>query len=240
MPALVGKPRKATGTFPRSVERWRSLVGSEIERGKYPFPVELILGLMTIESRGKVGVVNPNSKASGLLQVMPIALKDFNQDTGSNLSMATMRGTSPDDAREQIRVGLHVLGKAWRVAYREIAKRTDEQIPVSDLARIADLWYAAGGVFGRKALTRASRPTFDAIAISSPGKAVAHAQGVWMYASRAGASWDFDDIDRYLGERGKKIKPKKKPFDGLIAGLLLMAIAWKFLIKPSNPKGPKS
>ena len=222
MPAPAGKLAK-TSAFPRAVERWRGIVRSELERGNYPWPAELILALIHTESAGVAGAVNQASGASGLMQVMPIVVKGFNRKYGTNLTMDTMRAKTPEAVRLQIRIGLNALANFWRNAYVELGRRAE--IPVSDLARIADLWYVAGGRYAKRALRRSPAPTWTAIAAANPGRAVTHAETVWERTHRAVPIWDYAAIDAFLG---KKYRPARS---GFLAGLILIGLASRFLPK---------
>ena len=62
------------------VDQWQALIAAELERAGYPLPGELVEAVMHRESRGRVGVINPSSGASGLMQVMPVALRDYNNN----------------------------------------------------------------------------------------------------------------------------------------------------------------
>ena len=63
----------------QNTARWAPLVLTELQKQSLPLPVELILAVIDVESRGVTGLVNPKSGASGLMQVMPIALKHYNR-----------------------------------------------------------------------------------------------------------------------------------------------------------------
>lgn len=225
-------------SFPEAVEHWRYLVETELQRGGYPFPPELILSLIRFESGGKAGVVNPKSKASGLMQVMGVALEDFNRLTGSRFVMADLRGSSIESARKQIQVGLWVLGSFWRGAYNYLKKHM-KTVPVDDLAKIGDLFYAAGPGAIRPLLDRLSTPLFEAFVKKYPThKAGIHAANVWGLSAENKPQWNLPLVDSWVaGSTNGAIA--KTPEQGFLLALLVVVVVWFFFGKFSAGKEKK-
>ena len=139
------------------VEKWSTLINSELGRAGYPLPPELVKAVMYRESRGNVGAINPSSGASGLMQVMPIALKDYNQNHQRKYTMADLRGKTQTAAKTQIRIGLWILARFWKGAFNYLRKRLGE-VALDDLARIADMFYAAGPGNSKKKIAKVHQP----------------------------------------------------------------------------------
>lgn len=125
--------------FKGSVERWRTQVRYELDRQKVPLPEDLILSLISIESSGIPGLVNPRSNASGLGQIMPIALRQYNQ-YNPPIDWQTMRQKTSEASNAQIRVLVWTLAQYWVI----MAKSKAILGTVGDLARYADCAYTAG------------------------------------------------------------------------------------------------
>jgi hypothetical protein len=129
--------------IPTSVSRWEPIVRAELGSQSVPLPHELILAVIKVESSGKPGLVNNKSGASGLMQIMPTTLQDFNSRHGTNYTMADMQSESDSAARKQIQVGIGVLAHYWKRAFKYLSNRLSD-VPIDELAHIADLFYTAG------------------------------------------------------------------------------------------------
>jgi hypothetical protein len=205
------------------------MVEAEIRRSGYPLPPELVLAVMARESRGNPGVINPSSGASGLMQVMPIALKDYNRHNSPTISMDYMQLKNDGGARAQIRVGLWILARFWRGAYRYLKKKLGE-VPLDDLAKTADFFYASGPANAKKKLDRVPRPTFEAVKARFPDShRIAPAQRVWDSVRKMGGQWDLAAIDQWL--EGGVIQQQQKTLFGAAAGLALIAVAWWYFAR---------
>lgn len=202
---------------------------AELERQHVPLPSDLILSVMHVESRGKPGLVNPTSGASGLMQVMPGTLIDFNQRHGKSYSIADMRGSGIGSALKQIEVGIAVLAHYWKSAYRYLDKRLST-VPIDLLSKTADLFYAAGPGATQKRLAKISTITWPAIQSAYPTwAAMPHPNKVFSEPM----SFDLPAIGNWLEGPLDKIKPPAKM--GFAFGVLvLMAAYW--LMKKGNPK----
>ena len=86
----------------KSVLKWAPLVSEQLTAQGVPLPASLILAVINVESNGKAGIVNPKSGASGLMQVMPGTLTDYNQRHGKNYPLSAMRSPLESDAKKQI------------------------------------------------------------------------------------------------------------------------------------------
>jgi soluble lytic murein transglycosylase-like protein len=209
------------------VEQWRSAVEQELDRARLPLPAELVLAVMKRESNGRVGVKNPRSGASGLMQVMPIALKHYNQNHTTKYGMTDLRATTQQAGVVQIRVGLWILAFFVKSAYRYLKRRLGE-VPLDDLIRTTDFFYAAGPGNARKKLDKVPRPSFENVKARWPNwDRIAPAQLVWTRSQ--GAAWDVGGIDSWL--EGDIADETEKAGMGAAVGLVIMAIAWFYFEK---------
>ena len=104
------------GALVRHSERWRPLVVAELERIGSTVPPELVLAAWWNESRGDPSQVN-SIGATGLGQVLPVALRFYNGATSNALSIADLRGTSSRAVALQARVSIYLYDHhARRVA----------------------------------------------------------------------------------------------------------------------------
>lgn len=215
----------------KGVEQWRALIGSELDKSGYPLPSELVEAVMHRESRGRVGAVNPSSGASGLMQVMPIALKDYNQNHKIKYTMEHLRAKNQAGARIQIRIGLWILARFWRAAFKYMKKKLST-VALDDLAKIADIFYAAGPGNARKRLDKIV-PTYENAKNAFPKwDRIIPAQKVWDYVASAGGNWDLDSIDSWL-ESGALIE-RKKTYMGAAIAIVIIAIAVWYMQKGSK------
>lgn len=206
------------------------IVREEIESGEYPFPVELIESLIQVESGFKPGVVNKNSGASGLMQIMPIALKDYNLHNWPKLEMVDLQGSSISSVRNQIKTGLWILGTFWKGAYSYLQPRT-HTVPLDELVRIADLFYVAGPAATKTRLSKLPIPTFVAVSAANPKwNALPHPNKVWTWTQNKSPQWDLEAIDRWVRSGNA---PIVAGFDGQLGAFMLAAIilifGWYYL-----------
>lgn len=211
------------------------MIEREIANGGYPFPPELILSLTYYESRGRAGAVNPTSKASGLIQVMPGTLDWYNsKNPNAQVSLATMRENTEDAGAAQIRVGLWVLGVFWKSAYKWIRKQRDN-VPVGDLARFGDAFYA-GGPGKVQRMAKNMQRTWAAWQGRYPNSTITkHADVVLQTTEEQSPTWSLDAVNRFVegetdsgdsDDSGETITPVEPPAKkGLIIGLAVLAIA---------------
>lgn len=211
----------------RSVERWRQTVEKELSRQGIPLPVIVILSLIDVESNGVPGLVNAKSGASGLMQVMPRTLEDYNRNhPGQTVALSEMQ--SKDAGEKQIRVGLSVLASFWKNAYRYLKSRLSE-VDVFDLSRIADLFYVAGPSATKKRLDKLAVPSYHAVVERFPKwNALPHPKNVFDNIEPV---WDLTAIDPWLEANIKR----NKTLVGSALIYLLLAVAgyWLFL-RPKN------
>jgi hypothetical protein len=205
----------------KASENWRNEVLTELFKQNVPLPSDLIISLIYVESRGKAGSINEKSGASGLTQVMPITLQDFNNRTGKNYTMSDLRRNDVSSAKKQIEVGISVLANYWRSAFKYLSKRY-EKVPIDELAHIADLFYVAGPGATKKRLNKLSNPTWHEIQKAFPKwDALPHPRNVFNKP----ISWDIEEIDNWLS--GSISKIAKNPVTGFAFGvLILMATYW--------------
>lgn len=204
----------------KSVIRWEPLVISELNSQGVPLPASLILAVINVESRGKPGLVNPKSGASGLMQVMPTTLQDFNSRHGKTYAMSDMRSEDDSSARKQIEVGIAVLAHYWKRAYKYLTDRL-ENVPVDELAHIADLFYAAGPGATMKRLDKLATPTWEAVKAAFPNwNAIPHPTKIF----KIDHPWNVSKIGQWLEGPLKKIV--KDPRVGFAAGILVLMLAY--------------
>lgn len=203
-----------------AVLKWAPAVRAELAAQGVPLPEQLILQLMHVESRGTVGLINKKSGASGLMQVMPGTLQDFNLRHGRSYTMSDLQGTSDTAARRQIEVGIGVLATYWRGAYQYLKKRMVD-VPVDELAHIADLFYVAGAGATKHRLNKLSSPTWAAVQAAYPTwNALPHPRNVF---STPIAHWDLAGIETWL--KGK-VKQFGNPKTGFALGVIVLVIAY--------------
>jgi len=216
------------------VERFRPQVTTELSRGNYPFPPELILAVIQAESGGTPGQVNPKSGASGLMQIMPIALKDYNQRNKTKLKMDDMKAKTSEAIFLQIRVGIDILGQYWKQAYKFLEPRLTT-VQLDDLGPVSSIFYVAGQGAAKKRLAVLEHPTFAAIAKRYPEwNALAYARKVWRLTADQNPVWDLDAIDEWVGGETKPVTPPliaKTPQNGFLLAMLLVAIASFYMKK---------
>ena len=209
----------------KAVERWRDTVRSELELAKCPLPVDLILSVIHVESRGYPGHRNPKSGASGLMQVMPGTLAWYNKQTGSPIPLSKLR--SPDYPREQIRVGIWVLGQFWRSAHKYMASRLTD-VPVDELGKIADLFYVAGPAAAKKRLDQVDVPFFSYVESRFPKwNALPHPRNVWKILPDT-TIWPTESIASWLKAA---IGGEKKSRNSSIFLLIIMAAGYWWFMK---------
>lgn len=209
------------------VEKWREIVLSELRRGNYPLPPDLVLAVIKRESNGSVGVVNPSSGASGLMQVMPIALRHYNENHSQQYTMADLRSKTSAAAKIQIRIGIWILAFFWKSAYRYLKSKLGT-VPLEDLCKVADFFYAAGPGNAKRKLDQLPRPTYVATKRSFPNwDRIVPAQRVWDFVQNSGAQWDISAIDRWLsGEITDDDQQTKK---GAAIAIVIVAIAMWYM-----------
>lgn len=211
--------------------------GLIVERG-YPYPPELITAVIWIESRGNIGALNPKSGASGLMQIMPIALKDYNERSGNPvLTMSHMRSKEDASFKDQIRVGMWILGRFWKSAHKYLKPKLGK-VSIPDLIKIADTFYAAGPGRMKGLLDPIAAPTFANAELRYPNSnALGHARKVWEKAISDGAIFNQSKIDSWMGDKPDvpitppdpdvvPLIPSKSPIDGAIIALILIGIVW--------------
>lgn len=226
---LLGDQRPGTLKMKASVEKWRSLAQQEIDRIQVPLPVEHVLAIMQRESNGRVGIVNQSSGASGLMQVMPIALREYNSKNGTNYTMSNLRGDDRNSAEIQIRVGTWILKSFVKGAYKYLKRKLGE-VPLDDLIRVADTFYAAGPGAARRRLDQLHRPTWAAIKQRFPDwDRIRPAELVWERANAGGAQWNLPAIDQWL--EGGIIDEVTETKHGAMIGILIIALAMALFSK---------
>lgn len=210
------------------VERWRPLALEELKRFGVPLPVDLILAVIHVESRGYPGSTNDKSGASGLMQVMPNTLKWYNKQTGDTIPLSQLR--SKAHPAEQIRTGVWVLAQFWRSAYKYLKGRLTE-IPTDELAKIADLFYVAGPGATRKRLDKLEVPFFEYVEQRYPEwNALPHPRNVWKKLPD-NMVWPVETIDKWLGGHVKRVRKARENVILLLAVSVL--VYWWFIRRKS-------
>jgi len=128
--------------FRPPVERWRGTAAAVSPPG---LPVDLVLAEIELESGGKPGICS-SANACGLMQVKPSVVLQYNA-SHKPIPFDRMRGTTPEAAADQIRIGAWLLDHHLRIMNkREPARAPYPAGPVTDWqARAADLRYSHGG-----------------------------------------------------------------------------------------------
>lgn len=181
-----------------SVFRWAPSVKNELSLLGCPLPYELVLSVIKAESNGYPGIVNQSSGASGLMQVMPGTLEDYNQRNKTSFTISDLR--RKDTPEIQIRVGTFVLAHYWKQSYKWLSKKMGKEPGLEHLVRIADMYYSAGpGSVQKKAQTLNGPPTFEAFKLKYPNwSAIKHANKVWNFTKEQDASWNLDEIQNWV------------------------------------------
>ena len=211
-------------------ERIKQIVAEEISNGGYPFPAELIHAIIKVESNWTPGIVNPKSGATGLMQVMISVVSDYNKRHKTTLSMVDLQRSDEVSVRNQIKVGLWVLGVFWHGAYNYLQPRTNT-VPVDELVKIGDMFYVAGPGAAKSKLNQLATPTSAAVAARWPDwVALNHVNKVWSLVDSQVPPWNLAAIDKWLG---KQTAPTIAGFSGnlgsfMIAAILLL-VGWHFL-----------
>lgn len=204
----------------KAVLRWEPAVIAELNSQGVPLPSSLILSVIGVESNGYPGLINPKSGASGLMQVMPATLQDFNARHGKIYTMSDMQSESYSAARKQIEVGIAVLAHYWKRAYKYLKKRL-ENVPVDELAHIADLFYAAGPGATMKRLDKLAVPTWTAVRSAYPNwAAIPHPTKIF----KTEYPWNLTEIGNWLEGPLKKIV--KDPRIGFALGIIVLMLAY--------------
>lgn len=206
------------------------MIVEETEAGGYPWPVELFDSVVKVESNYRPGLVNPKSGASGLAQVMPVTLKDYNARHTQKISQSDLEADDISSARKQLQVGMWALGQFWKGAYNYLQPRLGT-VPVDELVKIADLFYVAGPGATRAKFKTVSTPSYNALLNAYPEwNAHRHVQKVWTYTTEKNPVWNLEAIDEFVNKGGE---PIIAGFDGHLGGFVLaslvIAIAWHFL-----------
>lgn len=213
--------------------KWEPVVISELKRANCPLPSDLILAVIYVESRGKAGLVNPNSGASGLMQVMSGTLADYNKNhPNETVTLDELRSkTSLAAAVKQIRVGLWVVRAYWKSAYKFLSKYFTT-VPVDELAHFADLFYVAGPGATRKRAETLSPPTWASIQNAFPKwNALPHPRNV--FGALPGLQWPVDAISQWL-ESKSLLKPLS-PREGVGLALVGLCVIWWWWSKKGKP-----
>lgn len=220
----------------KKVEKWAPAVKAELERTGIPLPADLILSVIHTESRGKPGLVNKKSGASGLTQVMPNTLQWYNEShKGAPVTLEELRSATEQAAVKQIRVGIWVLSRFWKGAFNYLSGRLGE-VPIDELARIADLFYVAGPGATKKKLDKLDNPTWAAVEARFPQwNALPHPRNV--FSRLEGIQWPVDAISKWL-KTGDLLSLNPTPEDGFVIAVLGILVAW-YLLRGKGPNDGK-
>ena len=105
--------------LPADVERWRADVENELLSRGYPFTTNQILALIAYESGGNPINKNPTSGAFGLTQLLPVAVKHYNERNKTEFKTHDLVG----DPQLQIKIGVFSLAECYRWALGLLARR---------------------------------------------------------------------------------------------------------------------
>lgn len=214
---------------PPKIEQWRAIALDEIDSKNIPFPPEYVMSIIRRESGGEAGAVNRSSGASGLMQVMRISLNDYNNNHQQKYSMDQLRGTDKNSGRIQIRVGLWILTQFFKSAYRYLKRRLGS-VPLDDLVKITDTYYASGPGNVRPKLDRLERPNWESVKARYPDwHRIIPAEKIWDRALQYGAQWDMNRIDQWL--EGGITDDNDRAANGALIGILIILAAWYYFQK---------
>lgn len=221
----------------KAVEKLRPVVEQVIEQGGYPFPPALILAVIQAETGGTPGQVNTRSGATGLMQIMPITLKDYNKRNKTSYVMDDLRKDTDNSILLQVRVGTYVLGVYWKGAYQYLNKRLGS-VELPDLAQIGSLFYVAGPGRAKPRLDRLSRPTFEAVKQRYGNwNATKYAARVWRFTGEQSPVWDLDAVDKWVKGAVGNTKPPliaRTEKNGFLLAMLIMAVGSYFISKKAK------
>lgn len=90
--------------------RWRAVAQAEIDRIGSDLPAALVLAVWWRESRGVPGIRNlDGGAASGLGQLLPIAVDFYNQNHATSYTIADLRGTDERSIAIQVQTSIWLL-----------------------------------------------------------------------------------------------------------------------------------
>lgn len=205
--------------FKPAVLKWSEIVQSELQTQGIPLPVELILATIQTESGGIAGLTNKKSGASGLMQVMPVVVDDYNKSHSKKTSIERMR--DPNLGQEQIKVGIWITGVFWKGAYNYLKKRIID-VPIDQLMKISDLFYVAGPGATRKKLDKIEPCTYEnTVKNYTNWNALPHVEK--LISHMEGVSWNLEKIEQWLKGTVGKIEDLV-PSGGTGIALLALAI----------------
>jgi len=229
----------------KRTKQWLPMIKNELAGKGYPFPPELITALIPAERAGAVGTINKKSGASGLMQVMPIALKSYNQNNPEKYKMAHLRGKNDTDAAIQIRVGTWILGHYWRKANKYLHRRSIDPT-IHDLALTGSMFYVAGPRPIKNRLDKLARPDASAVLNrwgDSSWKPIVYAKRLWNLCAAQNPNWDLTAVKSWLGNAAQPqpvtppplvASPIPSTLNGLLLGLMVLAVAAYYLSKKEN------
>lgn len=206
------------------------IIKTELSRFGIPLPVELVQAVIDIESGGVPGIVNQKSGATGLGQVMPVVVKDFNKAHGTNITMADLRGKDSTSIELQIRIAVWILGRFWKGAYNYLSKRLDD-VPIDELTKIADLFYVAGPGATKKKLNKLTTPTFAGLkSIYPKWNAFPHVERLFKRIDDP-SGWDLSSISSWLHSPGLKARFEREPKLAALLAIIALYLGVMYLFK---------
>jgi len=120
------------------VERWRTLVTTELGGQGSSIPPELILSIIQQESGGSASAFNSGSKAAGLMQVKPIVVETFNSNNGKSYTAENML-----EPAKNLKVGIWLVRHNFKKC-KEFFHDNGLTLTDYSLARLALLGYRMG------------------------------------------------------------------------------------------------
>ena len=175
------------------VEAMRGAISDVIASQNLPIPVELLMGLVDLESGGDPTQINPNSGAMGTFQLMPIAIADYNRRHKTAHTPATVMA-SP---KLQIEIGADIFGqylrKAWRLLSGKIPYNT------RDIVSTALMCYVSGPRTIEKMLSGIDVPTYQFVQkLEGPTKQATYARVVLSRTEELNPTWDDKALNSWL------------------------------------------
>jgi len=175
------------------VEALRGAISEVIASQHLPIPTELIMGLVDLESGGDPTQINPNSGAMGLTQLMPIAIKDYNQRHKTTHSAASVMA-SP---KLQLEIGVDIYAQYLRKAWRLLAGKVP--FNTRDIVSTALMCYVWGPGNVELFFKKIESPTWDFIQQNyHDSKAPKYARVVLSRAAELNPVWNDEALKSWL------------------------------------------
>jgi hypothetical protein len=158
------------------------------------------------------------------MQMMPVAVADYNRRSGASTSMNEQRRTDRASAHKQLDAGIWIFSRFLISAYDYLEDRL-EQVEIPDLMRTAATFYVAGPGRAKAKFNKLVSPTWAAFERRYPDwPGTSYANTVWNRAASAGARYDLNRLGNWIGN-DDGLKTKRPTIDGFLFGSLAIVLA---------------